>query len=139
MLKYLPQPIVRGATPIPFVPCQDPENTGGNEIFLPRHPLDIMNSGGFNHVPYITGYTSAESLVLIRELVLDGSVFDVVNGDRERLVPFFWNITRGSQTSHAIADSIADFYWQGQPLSDSLREHWTRVGIARDLLVYTDR
>lgn len=91
-----------------------------------------METGTFTHVPYITGYTSAESLVMIRELFLDGSVFDQVNADNEVLVPFTWNITRGTAASREIASSIANFYWNGQTLVDDLREHWARV--RRDLL-----
>lgn len=121
----LPQPIVRGTTPIPFVPCMDPPGTTGNEIFLPRPPIEIMETGTFTHVPYITGYTSAESLVMMRELTLDGTVFDQVNSDPEVLVPFQWNITRGTAASREIADTIANFYWNGAPLQHDLREQWT--------------
>lgn len=103
--------------------------------------MEIMETGTFTHVPYITGYTSAESLVMIRELLLDGSVFDQVNADNEVLVPFSWNITRGTAASREIASSIANFYWNGQTLVDDLREHWARVRTTFSihwLLVITD-
>lgn len=97
-----------------------------------------METGTFTHVPYITGYTSAESLVMIRELFLDGSVFDQVNADNEVLVPFTWNITRGTAASREIASSIANFYWNGQTLVDDLREHWARVRRDLSYVLITD-
>lgn len=125
MLLALLQPIVRGTTPIPFVPCQDPSGTIGSEVFLPRHPLDIMESGGFAQVPYITGYTSAEALVMIRELTLDNTVFEQVNANNEVLVPFQWNITQGSASAREISQAIANLYWNGAQLNENLREQWT--------------
>ena len=109
------------------MPCQDPAGTTGNEIFIPRHPLEIMESGGFNHVPFIAGYTSAESLVMIRELLLDNTVLDQVNANNEVVVPFNWNITAGSASSREIAQTIANFYWNGATLTNDLREQWTTV------------
>ena len=86
-----------------------------------------MESGGFNHVPFIAGYTSAESLVMIRELLLDNTVLDQVNANNEVVVPFNWNITAGSASSREIAQTIANFYWNGATLTNDLREQWTTV------------
>ncbi|XP_055697980.1 juvenile hormone esterase-like [Phlebotomus papatasi] len=117
--------IPRGLSPIPFVPCVDPPGTTGDEVFLPRHPMDIMTDGSFNHVPYITGYTSAESLVMIRELLLDPSVFPTINANPELKVPFWWNVPPGSAAAQSISSQIADFYWGGVPLHNDIREQWT--------------
>uniref|UniRef100_A0A1B0CQE7 Carboxylesterase type B domain-containing protein n=2 Tax=Lutzomyia longipalpis TaxID=7200 RepID=A0A1B0CQE7_LUTLO len=116
-------PIVRGNFPLPFVPCMDPPGTTGDEVFLPRAPIDIMRDGQFTQVPYIAGYTSAESLVMIRELLLDASVFDVVNANPELMVPYWWNVAPA--TAQSIARQIADFYWGGVPLHTDIREQWT--------------
>lgn len=89
-----------------------------------------MQAGAFNQVPYITGYTSAESLVMIRELLLDPSVLDTVNADPELKVPFWWNITRGSAPSVAIANEISNFYWNGAQLTNDIRELWTFVSFS---------
>ncbi|GAB0097796.1 Carboxylic ester hydrolase [Sergentomyia squamirostris] len=118
-------PIVRGIRPIPFVPCMDPPGTTGNEVFLPRAPIDIMRDGSFNQVPYITGFTSAESLVMIRELLLDPSVFPTINANPELKVPFWWNVAPGSAASQSISRQIADFYWGGVALHADIREQWT--------------
>lgn len=85
-----------------------------------------MESGGFNHVPLIIGYTSAESLFYIRETILNRLIFDNINADPELLVPFWWNIPRGSAASIAIAEAIRNFYWNGVALTSAVREQWTR-------------
>lgn len=85
-----------------------------------------MESGGFNHVPYITGFTSAEALFYIRELILNPTIFPQINEDPEVLVPFWWNIPRGSAASLSIADKIRNFYWVGVELTAEHRGHWTR-------------
>lgn len=73
-----------------FAPSIDPQGTSGDEIFLPRHPYEIMESGAFNHVPYITGFCSAEALFYIRETILNPTIFTRINEDPELLVPFWW-------------------------------------------------
>lgn len=88
-----------------------------------------MESGGYNHVPFIVGYTSAESLVLIRELVLDSTVFDQVNANNELLIPFNWNVTQGSASAREMSQAISHFYWNGATLTNDLREQWTTVSL----------
>ena len=85
-----------------------------------------MESGAFNHVPYITGFCSAEALFYIRETILNPTIFTRINEDPELLVPFWWDIPRGSAESKSIGEAIRQFYWNGVPLSHEVREDWTR-------------
>ena len=43
--------------PIAFGPRVDVEL---DQPFFPMHPADILRSGSFNHVPFITGVTTNE-------------------------------------------------------------------------------
>uniref|UniRef100_A0A1B0GMF3 Carboxylic ester hydrolase n=1 Tax=Phlebotomus papatasi TaxID=29031 RepID=A0A1B0GMF3_PHLPP len=115
MTGPLDQVTPRGLQPLPFVPSLDPPGTTGDEVFLPRLPIDILRDGSFYHVPYITGYVSAESLLMIRELLLDPSVFPTMNANPELLVPPWWNVPAGSAASQSIATQVANFYWGGGP------------------------
>lgn len=106
-----------------------------------------MEAGAFAQVPYITGYTSAEALFYIRELILNPTIFTQINADPEVLVPFWWNIPRGSVESRAIGDLIRNFYWGGVELTADYREHWTRYltdsmfvhGIDKTALMHSQR
>lgn len=139
--------IPRGITPTIFVPAVDPPGTTGNEVFLPRDPYEIMQSGGFNQVPLIIGYTSAEALFYIREVILTAGLFENLNANPHLIVPFWWNIPVGSQESREIYEAIQNFYWEGQPLSNEYREHWTRYltdsmfvhGIDQTALMHSQR
>jgi len=44
--------------PVAFGPRIDVER---KYPFLPKHPVDIIKSGSFNHVPFITGVNSNEA------------------------------------------------------------------------------
>lgn len=113
-------------TPIPFVPCRDPENIEPSEVFLTGEPIDLMNAGTFNHVPYITGFNDAESLFQVIEEVLDPNVFNVFNANPNIMIPLQWNVSADSPESKSIVDEISQFYFDGRPLSTSVRHEYTQ-------------
>ncbi|EFN68706.1 Acetylcholinesterase [Camponotus floridanus] len=48
-------------------PIVDAETNNGTDPFLPQHPKDILDSGNFNAVPLIVGYTKNEQVLAIIE------------------------------------------------------------------------
>lgn len=86
-----------------------------------------MTDGEFNRVPYITGYTDAESLFMIRELLLDNNVFPTFNNNPELLIPFQWNVQPGSQEAQEIVNEIRNMYFNGTTLANDLRYEYTQV------------
>nr|CAD7589859.1 unnamed protein product [Timema genevievae] len=50
----------RSSDGLAFLPTVEDETSRGGDVFLPATPLEILKSGNFNHVPYITGFCSAE-------------------------------------------------------------------------------
>lgn len=119
-------PVPRGLSAIPFVPCRDPENIDQSEKFLPGEPIDLMNAGTFNHVPYVTGYNSAESLFQQLEKALDPNVFNKFNANPHIMIPFQWNVTANSSESQRLANEISQFYFHGRQLSSEVTHEYTK-------------
>lgn len=86
-----------------------------------------MNSGEYNHVPYITGFNDAESLFNIIEDFIDPNVFNVYNANPHIMIPLQWNVSEGSPESYSIVRAISEFYFDGKPLSREIRYQYTRV------------
>lgn len=122
---WLDLPIPRGLSPMPFTPCIDaPDSTEPRVI--PRHPRDIMNSGDFMDVPFLAGFTSDESLFMIREQMLDASTRDVLNANRHMVVPqTLWGVDPHSAAGTTIANEFHSYYLNNQPLDDANRYNWT--------------
>lgn len=63
--------------PIAFGPRVDFER---EKPFFPMHPADILRSGSFNHVPFITGVTTNEAAFVI------ASRTSIKNSDLNRIL-----------------------------------------------------
>lgn len=86
-----------------------------------------MNSGDFNHVPYITGFNDAESLFqVLEEVLVDPQVFEKFNSNPHIMVPKQWNISADSPESQSIVNDISEFYFDGRPLSTEVRHQYTQ-------------
>lgn len=66
---WLDLPIPRGYTAFEWVPNVEPENSPEYR-FLTADPVTLMNRGQVLQMPFIIGYTSVESLFMIREQFL---------------------------------------------------------------------
>lgn len=117
---WLDLEIPRGLSSMPFVPCVDGD-------LIPQHPQAIMDSGNFMDVPFLAGYTSDESLFMIREQLLDPSVVDIINENRQFVVPTaLWGIDPNSAAGTTITNEFHSFYMDNQPLSAENRYNWTK-------------
>jgi len=85
--------------------------------FMPQEPIDLMTSGNFQHIPFITGLTDDEG-------ALRGSVFfNDMAGVREfeekfeRIAPLVFGFHDGqSEAPKIMAKRVKDFYWADKPL-----------------------
>lgn len=102
----------------------DPPNVSVNEMFLPTNPLKLMQSGNFNQVPYIVGFNSAESIYIIREIILDPFIFRTINANPSLLIPRWWNIQSNASTE--MAQKILDFYFNSTDLSYQSRHEYSQ-------------
>lgn len=109
-----------------YAPVIDAADYTGDK-FLPRHPREIMESGGAMDIPMIIGYCSEESLFMAREQILDGDVRDTVNQNRHLVVPTtLWDIDPRSPNGQAMTNDIWSFYMNNEPLRLGNRLEWSR-------------
>lgn len=110
-----------------FAPTIDPVDSE-EPRFMPDHPVTLMKKGEFNHVPYIVGTNSHESLYGIRELIIDPFLFSKFNRNPHLLIPFEWDIESTSPEAYAIIQQIRDVYFDG----GDVREKMDYVNYASD-------
>lgn len=109
-----------------YCPVIDAEDYTG-EKFLPRDPREMMVNGEYMDIPLIIGYTSEESLFMIREQILDAAVRDTVNANRDLIVPTaLWNVEPTSSAGQSIANSFWNFYMNGEQLTQDNRFEWSQ-------------
>lgn len=123
---WLDLPVARGLTPMDWSPSIDaPDSTVPR--FLTAHPRTVLSSGGMIDVPFMAGYTSDESLFMIRESVLDSEVTDRLNANRHKVVPeTLWGVNPLSPAGTTIADTFHQLYMNNQPITQANRYSWTQ-------------
>lgn len=72
-----------------------------------KAPIDVINSGKYNQVPLMLGYTSNEA-VLLESMERFGLAF--VIQDYEECVPLDLKLEKGSEASKRVANKIKKFY-----------------------------
>lgn len=68
-----------------------------------------MQSGTYNKVPFLTGYTDAEGILSVILSARKG--VEPIHRDFELMVPVAFGLKRGSEKSKQIAQQIKDFYY----------------------------
>ncbi|XP_063705316.1 juvenile hormone esterase-like [Culicoides brevitarsis] len=116
---WLALDVPRGMTGFFFAPTIDPADSE-EPIFLPDHPVTMMKNGDFNHIPYIVGSNSHESLFGIRELIVDPFLFSKFKRNPHLLIPFEWEIEHTSPTAYSIIQQIQDVYFKGTDVEDKM-------------------
>jgi carboxylesterase type B len=48
---------------VPLRPTREDESQSDEDVFLPGKPEDLIASGKFHNVPYITGVNSREAII----------------------------------------------------------------------------
>lgn len=85
------------------------EKPSSEPAFLLEEPIDIMTSGKYHAVPFLTGYTDKEGMLL--ELISRWTGRLEVISDFEEAIPYTINLERGSNESKKIARLIKEFYF----------------------------
>ncbi|XP_035774123.1 LOW QUALITY PROTEIN: neuroligin-4, Y-linked-like [Anopheles albimanus] len=103
-------------SPIDFGPVVEPSDTPG-VVFLPELPIDIMDAGAFQPVPFVTGFTDMDSLMFTGTWsAVNPKLFETFNNNPQLLVPIAWNVARDSARSSVISQAFAQYYWQSESL-----------------------
>jgi bile salt-stimulated lipase len=107
-------PVPRGYTPFEFVPNVEPVNSP-EPRFLTDTPTNLMNRGQILTLPMIVGYMSVESLFIVRENLLDDTVFDQFAANPHFYVPLSFNLhpTNNAAQVNEVATQFRSMYFQG--------------------------
>jgi carboxylesterase type B len=94
------------------------------DAFLTEHPLNIIRSGQYNHVPIMIGYTTREGI--LSEVLQKPKPFKPLT-DFELAVPNFLNLERGSDISKLIARRIKEYYYGNEEPSTENKDKFYLV------------
>lgn len=114
-----------GLRSMDFVPNIEPIDSL-EERFLTEDPTKLMIEGKYHQIPLIIGTTSNEGLLMVRQYLIDSSVFNDYNQNPHFFVPDSYNLTKDSEDAKKVYEAFKEVYFKGQSLSrDSLHE-WAR-------------
>ncbi|NP_001034534.1 putative esterase [Tribolium castaneum] len=87
--------------------------------FLCEDPVDLLESGRYNHVPIMIGYTTREGI--LSEVLQRPKPFKPIT-DFELAVPNFLKLQRGSDISKLVAKNIKEFYYGNEEPTDKNKD-----------------
>ncbi|KAI4462857.1 carboxylesterase [Holotrichia oblita] len=86
------------------------ESPSKEESFLPERPIDILLSGNYNHVPFLSGFNDQEGLLYeITSIQMMGQ--SMLIEDFTEFIPEDLEIVRGSEEEELLSQRIKEFYY----------------------------
>lgn len=113
---YPPANLIKGLTFAPVIESPDSKEP----IYLSSNPYDILKSGNFNKVYYMSGFNDNEALLY---LGTEGSSTAIINSllmNPSDIVPPIWEVVPNSNESKEMVKTILDFYNQGNEIIENL-------------------
>lgn len=107
--------VPRGFQTFAWVPSVEPVNSPETR-FLIDTPVNLMNRGQILTMPMIVGYTDVESLFMIRETLIDNTVFDQFIANPHFYVPQSYNLhpVANAAQVNEVATTFRNMYLGGQ-------------------------
>lgn len=102
----------RNNTPL-FAPCIENLELNPNDTVLTDAPFNILQSGNFLPVPYITGYTTREGTIRAAQAA-SGKWLDSMQANFSDFLPVDLNL---GDNQTAVEAAIRDFYFGIKPVS----------------------
>lgn len=80
------------------------------EAFITQDPMDIILSGNYNKVPFITGFNTREGMLfmVMADKIKNPNLYNI---DFERMIPYRLKLEKGSDSSLKLANQIKEFYF----------------------------
>lgn len=110
----------------------------GQQRFLPEHPVQILNSGKFAKVPFISGITSDEfadrafsklkicllisipyHLFFILGIIANSSLLQSLDKEFDKYAPISFQYERDTENSKSISKELRKFYFGTKPIDNS--------------------
>ncbi|PNF42151.1 Esterase E4 [Cryptotermes secundus] len=100
-----------------FAPTLERGAQMGEEVFLTGKPLDLLQEGRFHKVPFISGITSHEGMLIMRALFKNPTLLSGLNNNYESFIPPTMKLEKKSAKSQEVALKIKEFYFGDKPVS----------------------
>jgi bile salt-stimulated lipase len=135
---WLDLTIPRGMRPFDFAPCVEPDDSLEDRL-LTDTPENIMRRGEIMPVPYMVGYTSIESLFMIRELLVEPEIMNIFEKNPQFYAPLSFNLSENDPRVHEVANAIRNLYFEGNPPTAEKRLEWAQFQSDAQFLFPVDR
>lgn len=96
----------------PFTPFGPVAEKAGDEPFIDRPPIEIVNSGDVQDVPWLTSVTSEEGLYPVAEFIAIPEALEALDDNWDLLAPYFldYNYTLPKEKHVEVARMIKQHY-----------------------------
>lgn len=135
---WLDLTIPRGMRPFDFAPSVEPEDSLEDRL-LTDTPENLMERGEIMPVPYIVGYTSIESLFMIRELLVEPTIMQLFEANPHFYAPVSFNLSAKDPRVHQVADAFRNQYFGGNAPTPDMRLQWAQYQSDGQFLFPVDR
>jgi carboxylesterase type B len=122
---WLDLAIPRGMSAFDFVPCLEPANSP-EDVFISDTPENILRRGDIMRIPMIIGYTSVESLFMIRELLIEPNIMNIFMNNPHFFVPSSFNLAPTDPRVNEVMDAFVRLYFNGTYPSPQDRLPWAQ-------------
>ncbi|KAK5646893.1 hypothetical protein RI129_005357 [Pyrocoelia pectoralis] len=115
---------------IPHKPVIEPKHAGA---FLTKHPMDILKSGQFAHVPFMNGLTSNDGGLKSVSIYSNYSLVERLNKDFEYITPMVLHYDHHNSYKK-ISRAVRKFYFQDKAIDNDTKMELT--DLVTDALFY---
>ncbi|XP_063220824.1 esterase E4-like [Bacillus rossius redtenbacheri] len=102
-----------------WTPVIEPDLGDGEERYLVDHPRDLLLSGNFTQVPWLTGITTDEFAPDAFDVLWNSTLTEDMDRNFDRVAPISYMYERGTENSRRISQGLRQFYLGDQPLSNA--------------------
>lgn len=104
-----------------FAPTKEKEFLN-QEAFMTKSPIELLSSGNFSKVPYISGYNSEDGIFYADYAQMHKGHIENLNKNFQFVVPMDMNYPINSSESLEMAAKIKKFYFKDKELNDKTME-----------------
>lgn len=113
------------------------EKAGTPGAFLTEHPLKILKSGNYNKIPLLFLYTKEEGMLM--ELFRKRINVPPIHTNFEDYIPQDFKVTKNSDESKTVAESIKQFYYRDKQPSLDTKPEFYNVRCLKISKEYTEK
>ncbi|XP_023312047.1 venom carboxylesterase-6-like [Anoplophora glabripennis] len=95
------------------------EDDFGQTRFLTAHPIDLIQSGKFQNVPFITGITTDEFGYYAFNVVNNETLTKQINKDFYKIAPIAFIYERDTNRSKIVSEGVKKSYLHDKPVDQS--------------------